>query len=72
MTIIFNLLIIGLVLLIAYWWANEGLFSSFLHLICVITAGTIALAVWEPITMSMLNGGEIGRASCRERVWLKV
>jgi len=57
MTIIFNLLIIGLVLLIAYWWANEGLFSSFLHLICVITAGTIALAVWEPITMSMLNGG---------------
>ena len=57
MSIIFNLLIIGLVLLIAYWWANEGLFSSFLHLICVITAGTIALAVWEPITMAMLGGG---------------
>ena len=36
MTIIFNLLIIGLVLLIAYWWANEGLFSSILHLVCVI------------------------------------
>lgn len=57
MSIIFNLLVIGLVLLIAYWWANEGLFSSFLHFICVFTAGTVALAVWEPITMSMLSGG---------------
>ena len=57
MSIIFNILVIGSVLLIAYWWANEGLFSSFLHLICVITAGTIALAVWEPISMAMLKGG---------------
>ncbi|MEE2912529.1 MAG: hypothetical protein VX436_01850 [Planctomycetota bacterium] len=57
MSIIFNLLIIGSVLLIAYWWANEGLLSAFLHLVCVITAGTIALAFWEPITMRMLSGG---------------
>jgi hypothetical protein len=57
MTIIFNLLIIGLVLLIAYWWANEGLFSSILHLVCVIAAGAVAFALWEPITMAMLNGG---------------
>jgi hypothetical protein len=57
MTIIFNLLIIGLVLLIAYWWANEGLFSSILHLVCVIAAGAIAFALWEPITMPMLKGG---------------
>jgi hypothetical protein len=57
MNIIFNLLVIGSVLLIAYWWANEGLFSSFIHLICVITAGTISLAVWEPISMGMLKGG---------------
>lgn len=57
MIIIFNLAIIGLVLLIAYWWANEGLFSSLLHLVCVITAGAIALAVWEPITMAMMGGG---------------
>jgi len=57
MIIIFNILIIGLVLLIAYWWSNEGLFSSILHLVCVITAGTIAFSVWEPITMRILNGG---------------
>jgi hypothetical protein len=57
MIFIFNLAIIGLVLLIAYWWANEGLFSSLLHLVCVITAGALALAVWEPITMAMMSGG---------------
>ena len=57
MTIIFNILIIGLVLLIAYWWANEGLFSSILHLVCVVVAGTIAFSVWEPISMRMMSGG---------------
>jgi len=57
MIIIFNLAIIGLVLLIGYWLANEGLFSSLLHLVCVITAGAIALSVWEPITMSLMGGG---------------
>jgi hypothetical protein len=57
MVIIINLIIIGLVGLIAYWWANEGLFSSLIHLVCVITAGAIALSVWEPITMAILDGG---------------
>lgn len=57
MIIIFNIIIVGIVGLIAYWWANEGLFSALLHLICVITAGSIALAFWEPITLAMLKGG---------------
>ena len=57
MIIILNLIVIGLVGLIAYWWANEGLFSSLIHLICVISSGAIALALWEPITMAILNGG---------------
>ena len=57
MIIIFNLIVLGLVGLIAYWWANEGLFSALIHLICVIAAGAIALSVWGPITMAMLKGG---------------
>lgn len=57
MIILFNIGIIGLVLLIAYWWANEGLFSSLLHLICVITAGAFALSLWEPVTMALMSGG---------------
>jgi len=57
MITLFNIAILGLVLLIAYWWANEGLFSSLLHLICVIAAGAIAISVWEPITMALMSGG---------------
>ncbi len=51
---VFNLIIIGLVLLIAYWWANQGLFSAILHLICVVAAGAIALAIWEPLVTRLL------------------
>lgn len=53
----FNILIIALVGLIAYWWANQGLFSAILHLLCVIAAGAVALAVWEPLTYGLLLRG---------------
>lgn len=51
-----NILIIGFILLIAYWWANQGVFSALLHLIAVILAGTVALAFWEPLTMLLVRG----------------
>ncbi|HVP72408.1 MAG TPA: hypothetical protein VMS30_01630 [Phycisphaerales bacterium] len=54
MSAVFNLIIVGLVLLIAYWWANQGLFSAILHLLCVIAAGAIALAIWEPLVTRLL------------------
>ncbi len=54
---IFNIGVILLVGLIAYWWANQGLFSSFLHLLCVIIAGALAFAAWEPITTGLLLHG---------------
>ncbi|MCI0629235.1 MAG: CvpA family protein [Phycisphaerales bacterium] len=57
MFIAFNAIIVLLVLLIAYWWANQGLFSALLHLLCVITAGAIAFAVWEPLTTGLLLRG---------------
>lgn len=56
MLTLLNILIIGLVLLIGYWWANQGLFSAILHLVAVIAAGTVALAVWEPLTLLALTG----------------
>lgn len=58
MLIVFNILLILVILLIAYWWANQGFFSSLLHLLCVIVAGAIAFAFWEPLTIGlMLRGG---------------
>ncbi|MBC8203794.1 MAG: CvpA family protein [Planctomycetes bacterium] len=57
MIIIFNILLIGMAALIAYWWATQGLLSAVLHLVCVIAAGTLAFAFWEPIANAMMSGG---------------
>lgn len=54
---VFNVILILLVLLIAYWWANQGLFSAILHLLCVIAAGAIALGLWETVTVGLLLRG---------------
>ncbi len=38
-----------LILLLAYMWGSRGFFSALLHMVCVLLAGAIAFAVWEPI-----------------------
>jgi len=50
---ILNIIVLVFVLLIGYWWANQGLFSAVIHLLCVIVAGAIALALWEPIGIGL-------------------
>ena len=40
-----------IVLLIAYWWASQGLFDAFIHFVCVVIAGALAFAFWEPVTV---------------------
>ena len=60
MHVVFNILIIGLVAFIAYWLANQGVFSAILHLLCVIVAGAIALAIWEPLAFAALVKGSSG------------
>lgn len=57
METVLNIVIIALVLLITYWWANQGFFSSILHLLCTIVAGAIALAFWELVTTKFLLRG---------------
>jgi hypothetical protein len=54
MLVVFQFAIIFLVGLIAYWWANQGFFSSLLHFVAVVCAGAIALAFWEPLVMGVL------------------
>jgi hypothetical protein len=49
MAVVFQLCVIASVGLIAYWWANQGFFSSLLHFVAVVCAGTIAFALWEPL-----------------------
>ena len=57
MVVILNLILIGLALLIAYWWANQGFLSAVLHMVCVLVAGALAFAVWEPLALLMLSKG---------------
>ena len=57
MFVLLNLVILGCVALISWWWANQGLFSALLHLVCVLAAGAIALGLWEPIVYAALKGG---------------
>lgn len=52
---IFNILIIGLVLGLAYAWTVRGFFSAFLHLLCVLVAGALAFAVWEPLAYLLIG-----------------
>ena len=56
MHIAFNFLVIVGVILIAYWWSNQGLFSSLLHMAAVIGAGAITISVWELISWDLALG----------------
>jgi hypothetical protein len=51
-----NIGVILFVLFIAYLWTQQGLFSAFLHFVCTLIAGAIALAVWEPLVYGALLG----------------
>ena len=55
METLFNILVMAFVALIAYWWSNQGLFGSILHFLCVLCAGVLAFATWEPISRLLLG-----------------
>ena len=57
MTVVLNIIIVALIALITYWWANQGLLSSVLHFMCVLVAGALAFALWEPVTVGLLLSG---------------
>lgn len=50
-----NFFLLIFVLLMAYWWSLQGLFSAFLHLILVICCGALAFAFWQPTAYWMLS-----------------
>jgi len=43
------------VVIVTWVWVTRGFFSAFLHLLCVVAAGAIAFAVYEPLTMLVLT-----------------
>lgn len=51
---IMNIAVILVILGLAYFWAGQGLFSALIHFVCVLIAGAVAFAVWEPLTYAVL------------------
>jgi len=52
-----SLLCFAIILLITYWLSDSGALGAFLHLACVITAGALAFAVWEPLAYLLMGTG---------------
>ncbi len=62
---IINALAVIFALLCVYWFAfKEGFFSSVVHLLCVIVAGALTFAFWEPLALTMLES-----SGTREWAW---
>lgn len=43
------------VLVFTWVWVIRGFFSAFLHMLCVLAAGAVAFAVYEPLTLLLLT-----------------
>lgn len=52
-----SLISIAMVLLIGYLWLTRGFFSALIHFVCVIIAGAVAFAAWEPLSLYFLGMG---------------
>lgn len=50
-----NILAICLIGGIAYLWMTRGFFSAMLHMCCTLVAGAIAFAVWEPLSLMLMD-----------------
>ena len=62
MTIAISIILVALA---TYWFGfKEGFFSGVVHLACVITAGAVAFAFWEPLAHTLL-----GTPALKEWAW---
>jgi hypothetical protein len=58
-----------IVLGLTYAWLTRGFFSSFIHLLCVIAAGAIAFAFWEPLAYILLGQDAAGSGAVSGMAW---
>ena len=53
---ILNLVVIAALLGITVLWSTYGFFSAFIQVVVAVIAGTLAFAIWEPLTVNVLLG----------------
>lgn len=56
-----NIALVVFLIFVTYWWSQQGLFSGLMHLISVIIAGSLAFALWEPLSMMLIGWASAGR-----------
>lgn len=66
---ILSLIVIVVAGMIAYIWSARGFFSAFLHMLCVIAAGAIAFALWEPLALWMLSNDTTQGGTLIDLAW---
>ena len=49
-----NLLLMGYLAFMVYWWSRHGLYSAWLHLMATVTAMGLAIALWDKLVISLL------------------
>jgi len=52
---LFTIFALAGVLIFTWVWVIRGFFSAFLHMLCVLAAGAVAFAVYEPLTLLLLS-----------------
>lgn len=52
---IMSLIAIVIVALVTYLWVIRGFLSALIHMVCVVAAGAIAFAAWEPVAYLILG-----------------
>ncbi len=52
---LFTIFALAAVLVFTWVWVIRGFFSAFLHMLCVLAAGAIAFAAYEPVTLLLLS-----------------
>lgn len=52
-----SLLCFAIILLITYWLSDSGALGALLHLTCVVVAGALAFALWEPLAYLLVGSG---------------
>jgi len=64
-----HLIVVAIIGVIAYIWASRGFFSAFLHMLSVIVAGSIAFAIWEPVSLLIMSSDDSGSGWLTEMAW---
>lgn len=62
-------IVILIAALIAWIWSSRGFFSAFLHMLCVIIAGALAFALWEPTSMLIMSFDESRTGYFTDAAW---